>query len=43
MRPPTGIVIAIAISADVGARHVDGAGVGTAVLEKRGQSWKIVH
>ena len=32
-----------AISADVGARHVDGAGVGTAVLEKRGQSWKIVH
>lgn len=32
-----------AISADVGARHVDGAGLGTAVLEKRGQSWKIVH
>ncbi len=31
------------ISAEVGARHVDGAGLGTAVLEKRGQDWKIVH
>ena len=32
-----------AISADVGTRHVDGGGLGTAVLEKRGQDWKIVH
>ena len=32
-----------AISADIGTRHVDGAGLGTAVLEKRGQDWKIVH
>ncbi len=32
-----------AISADIGARHVDGAGLGTAVLEKRGQDWRIVH
>lgn len=31
------------ISADVGTRHVDGGGLGTAVLEKRGQDWKIVH
>ena len=31
------------ISADIGARHVDGGGLGTAVLEKRGQDWKIVH
>lgn len=31
------------ISADVGARHVDGGGLGTAVLEKRGQQWQIVH
>ena len=31
------------ISADIGTRHVDGAGLGTAVLEKRGQDWKIVH
>ena len=32
-----------AISADIGTRHVDGAGLGTAVLEKRGLDWKIVH
>ena len=32
-----------AISADIGTRHVDGAGLGTAVLEKRGDDWKIVH
>lgn len=31
------------ISADLGTRHVDGGGLGTAVLEKRGQDWKIVH
>ena len=31
------------ISADIGTRHVDGGGLGTAVLEKRGQDWKIVH
>lgn len=32
-----------AISADIGTRHVDGSGLGTAVLEKRGQDWRIVH
>lgn len=32
-----------AISADIGTRHVDGAGLGTAVLEKRGVDWRIVH
>lgn len=32
-----------AISADIGTRHVDGGGLGTAVLEKRGEQWKIVH
>lgn len=32
-----------AISADIGTRHVDGAGLGTAVLEKRGDDWRIVH
>lgn len=32
-----------AISADIGTRHVDGAGLGTAVLEKRGNDWRIVH
>ena len=31
------------ISADIGLRHVDGGGLGTAVLEKRGQDWRIVH
>lgn len=31
------------ISADIGTRHVDGAGLGTAVLEKRGQDWRLVH
>ena len=31
------------ISADTGARHVDVGGLGTAVLEKRGQQWQIVH
>ncbi len=32
-----------AIAADLKGRRVDGAGVGTAVLEKRGNDWKIVH
>lgn len=31
------------ISADEGARHVDGSGLGTAVLEKRDGRWQIVH
>lgn len=31
------------ISADVGERHVEGGGVGTAVLEKIGTEWRIVH
>lgn len=32
-----------AIAADLGTRHVDSAGLGTAVLEKRGNDWRIVH
>ena len=32
-----------AISADMGTRHIDGSGLGTAVLEKRGDEWWIVH
>lgn len=32
-----------ALSADLKERHVDAAGLGTAVLEKRGNDWKIVH
>ncbi len=32
-----------AISADVEGRHVDGGGLGTAVLEKRDGRWQIVH
>lgn len=32
-----------ALSADLKERHVDAAGLGTAVLEKRGKDWKIVH
>lgn len=32
-----------AISADIGTRHVDSGGLGTAVLEKRGNDWRIVH
>lgn len=32
-----------AISADIGTRHVEGAGLGTAVLEKRVNDWRIVH
>lgn len=32
-----------ALSADVGARRVEAAGLGTAVLERRGQEWRIVH
>lgn len=32
-----------ALSADMGARRVEAAGLGTAVLEKRGEQWKIVH
>jgi len=35
------------ISADVGepgkTRHVDGGGLGTAVLEQRDGEWRIVH
>ena len=31
------------ISAKVGERTVEGAGLGTAVLENRGSGWKIVH
>jgi len=31
------------MSADVPERHIDSNGVGTAVLEKRGGAWKIVH
>ena len=32
-----------ALSADLKERHVDANGLGTAVLEKRGNDWKIVH
>ena len=32
-----------AISADIGTRHIDSGGLGTAVLEKRGDNWRIVH
>ena len=32
-----------AISADLGTRHVDSVGLGTAILEKRGDDWRIVH
>ncbi len=32
-----------AISADVGTRHIDGGGLGTAILEKREDRWQIVH
>lgn len=32
-----------ALSADVGTRHVDAGGLGTAVLEKRNSEWRIVH
>lgn len=32
-----------AISADIGARHVDGGGLATAILEKRDGRWQIVH
>ncbi len=32
-----------AISADIGSRHIDSGGLGTAVLEKRGDNWRIVH
>ena len=31
------------ISADLGTRHIDSGGLGTAVLEKRGDDWRIVH
>lgn len=31
------------ISADIGARRIDSAGLGTAVLEKREGQWRIVH
>lgn len=31
------------ISADIGTRHVDGRGLGTAVLEKQRGQWRIVH
>ena len=32
-----------AISADIETRHIDSGGLGTAVLEKRGDDWRIVH
>ena len=32
-----------AISADIGTRHIESGGLGTAVLEKRGDDWRIVH
>lgn len=32
-----------AISGDSNGKHFDGAGLGTAVLEKRGGRWQIVH
>jgi ketosteroid isomerase-like protein len=32
-----------ALSADAGARRVEVSGLGTAVLERRGQEWRIVH
>ena len=31
------------LSADMGTRHVDSGGLATAVLEKRGGHWRIVH
>ena len=31
------------ISADLKDRHVEGSGLGTAVLEQRGENWLIVH
>lgn len=31
------------ISGDIGTRHFDGGGLGTAVLEKINGNWKIVH
>lgn len=31
------------ISADLADRHVEGAGVGTAVLGNQGSSWRILH
>lgn len=31
------------LSADIGTRHVDSGGLGTAVLEKQGGKWRIVH
>ena len=32
-----------ALSADLKERHVDANGLGTAVLQKQGNDWKIVH
>lgn len=32
-----------ALAADLKERHVEAAGLGTAVFEKRGTDWKIVH
>lgn len=31
------------LSADIGGRRIDSGGLGTAVLEKRGGRWQIVH
>ena len=31
------------IAADIGSRHVEGGGLGTAVLERRDRRWQIVH
>ena len=32
-----------ALSADIGARHINSGGLATAILEKRAGSWRIVH
>jgi ketosteroid isomerase-like protein len=32
-----------ALTADTATRHIDGSGVGTAGLERRGGQWRIVH
>ncbi|MCI0413320.1 nuclear transport factor 2 family protein, partial [bacterium] len=31
------------LAADLEDRHVEGSGLGTAVLEKRGKDWVIIH
>jgi len=32
-----------AISGDIGTRHIDSGGLGTAILEQRDNRWQIVH